>query len=49
MNKNIFCHRKHGVTIKGKFYMHPTVSDIIAGQLERKTKQMEARQQRGKK
>ena len=34
MNKNIFCSRKGGATIKGKFYPMPRASQIVADQTE---------------
>jgi len=48
MNKNIFCNRKGGVTIKGKFYPHPRTSEILAAQLKRQANKMEARAARRK-
>lgn len=35
MNNNIFCSRKGGATVGGKFYPSPTVSQILAKQIER--------------
>ena len=46
MNRNIFCSRKSGATIKGKFYPYPSTSDILAGQIKRDAKKMEARAKR---
>ena len=48
MNRNVFCSRKGGATIKGKFYPHPSTSGILAGEIERKVKKMEARATRRK-
>ena len=48
MSRNIFCSRKGGATIKGKFYPHPNTSEILAGEIERKVKKMEARAGRRK-
>ncbi len=43
MNKHIFCSRKGGAMIKGKFYAHPRTSEILARQLEKATAKQEKR------
>lgn len=41
MKKQIFCGRKDGATIKGKFYPHPRTSAILSAQLRRKSAKIE--------
>lgn len=45
MNRNIFCNRKGGATIKGKFYPLRT-STFLAMQYRRKADKMEAKRKR---
>lgn len=42
INKNVFCARKGGATINGKFYPLQT-SDILSRQIERDAKKMACR------
>lgn len=45
-NSNIFCGRKGGATIKGKFYALPPYSDLKAAELDRQSKKIEQRRMR---
>jgi len=46
MNKNIFCSRKGGATIQGKFCPAPRVTAILARQLERATNKLVHREKK---
>lgn len=46
MNRQLFCSRKGGATINDKFYPAPRTSAILAAELERQAKKMEARARR---
>lgn len=48
MNKNVFCSRKGGATINGKFHPHPTTSDILAKQIQDQADKLEIRNQKRK-
>lgn len=40
-NKQLFCSRKGGAMIKGIFYPHPTVVDILSREARRKADKIE--------
>ncbi len=46
MNKHIFCSRKGGATIQGKFCPAPRVSEIMARQIERQANKMAFREEK---